>query len=229
AEIKSLRSIKDTARMGRDAWRFLFGKITQQRRMLKDPFAVFSAKWFAQQLGCQVVITVRHPAAFISSLKRLGWSFNFNDLLNQRLLMRDWLASFEDEIKDLQSKPNDVILRGALLWRMIYHVVHQYQQENQPFLIVRHKDLSLSPINEFKNLYKKLNILYTPKAQTGIRIATQFGNPAEVSEKSVHSVKLDSHANIFNWKKRLNPEEIDRIRESTADVAAHYYTDEDWA
>ena len=79
AEIKSLRSIKDGLRMLRD-WRiFIQGKLFDKRALLKDPFAVFSAPWFAQKLDCQVVITVRHPAAVASSLKRLNWSFDFSD------------------------------------------------------------------------------------------------------------------------------------------------------
>lgn len=53
-----------------------------KRALLKDPFAVFSVPWFAKKLNCQIVITVRHPAAFASSLQRLGWNFDFKDLLD---------------------------------------------------------------------------------------------------------------------------------------------------
>ena len=70
-EISSLRSRKDFLRMGRDFSIFLRGRLLRQRPLIKDPFAVFSAPWFAEQLGCRVVITVRHPAGFASSLKRL--------------------------------------------------------------------------------------------------------------------------------------------------------------
>ena len=59
--------------------------------LLKDPFAVLSLRWFAEVLHCRIVVTVRHPAAFASGLKRLGWSFDFGDLLRQPLLMRDHL------------------------------------------------------------------------------------------------------------------------------------------
>jgi hypothetical protein len=76
-EFRSLRSWKDALRMGRDGSIFLRGRVFHQRALLKDPFAVFSAPWFAQRLGSQVVISVRHPAAFVSSLVRLecaiGW------------------------------------------------------------------------------------------------------------------------------------------------------------
>lgn len=120
-EIKSIRSRKDFLRMGRDLSIFMQGKMKNQRALLKDPFAVFSAPWFAQQLNCQVVITVRHPAAFASSLKRLNWTFDFQDLLDQPLLMRDYLEPDRAQMKSIH--PEDIITQAALLWRMIYRAV----------------------------------------------------------------------------------------------------------
>ncbi|HAX71138.1 MAG TPA: sulfotransferase family protein, partial [Anaerolineae bacterium] len=72
-EIRSIRSVKDFLRMGRDFRIFFNGSMHGQRALIKDPFAVFSTPWFAKRLNCQVVITARHPGGFVSSLKRLGW------------------------------------------------------------------------------------------------------------------------------------------------------------
>ena len=81
AEIRSTRSRKDFLRMGRDFIIFYNGSLRGQRVLIKDPFAVFSTPWFAKKLNCKVVVTVRNPGAFASSLKRLGWNFDFKDLL----------------------------------------------------------------------------------------------------------------------------------------------------
>jgi hypothetical protein len=69
-ELRSLRSRRDLLRMLRDAFAFASARAARKRPLIKDPFAVFSARWFADRLDCRVVITVRHPAAFASSLKR---------------------------------------------------------------------------------------------------------------------------------------------------------------
>ena len=53
AEIRSLRSIKDFLRMGRDFKIFSDGLLHGQRALIKDPFAVFSFPWFAKKLGCR--------------------------------------------------------------------------------------------------------------------------------------------------------------------------------
>jgi hypothetical protein len=78
-------------------------------------------------------------------------------------------------------------------------------------------------------LYKTLSIPFTPKVEARIIKATSTENPTEVSKRSIHSVNLDSRANIKIWQKRLTDKEIIRIREYTADVADLYYTDQDWA
>jgi hypothetical protein len=229
AELTYLRSLKDVGRMSRDFWRMGYGRITGQPPLLKDPFAVFSAPWFAERLGCQVVITVRHPAAFVSSLIRQQWSFNFNDLLDQSLLMRDWLALFEAEMRQAQKAQDDLLRRACLLWRLVYHVVQQYRQQGQPYHIVRHEDLSWQPVAQFRQLYQELGIPFTARAEKDIRQASGADNPSELSKDNIHSVKLNSQANIKNWQKRLSNEEIFRISSLTADVATHFYTDEDWA
>jgi hypothetical protein len=229
AELVRLRSLKDVGRMCRDIWRFGYGHLAGQSPLLKDPFAVFSAPWFADRLGCQVVITVRHPAAFVSSLIRQQWSFNFNDLLDQPLLVRDWLSPLEAEMRQMQATQGDPLARACLLWRLVYHVVQQYRQQGQPFHILRHEDLSLQPVAQFRQLYQALGIPFTPQAERRIRQATGADNPSELAEDNIHSVKLNSRANIKNWQKRLTAEEIKRVRSLTADVAAHFYNDEDWA
>lgn len=228
SEISSLRSMKDTLRMGRDINIFLRGKIFHLRPLLKDPFAVFSAEWFARRLGCQVVCIVRHPAAFVSSLIRLDWPFELHDLLHQPLLMRDWLEPFRGEIENLLEEPRELIAQGSLLWKMIYQVVFRLKEKNSDFNVIRHEDLSTDPIDKYRHLYAVMNLEYSPKVEEAILALSRAGNPEEVSINAAHSVRLDSRANLKNWKRRLSPEEITRIRQISEPVASLYYSDDDW-
>lgn len=225
-EIRSLRSAKDVARMGRDFSGFLRGRLAGQRVLIKDPFAVFSAPWFAERLDCRVVFTTRHPAGFASSLKRLNWPFDFKDLLEQPLLVRDLLD--EDRVAMESISIADTLGQAALLWRVIYRSAARMIKLYPSFIMVRHEDLSLDPVNEFGGLYKKLGLSFTPKVEQTVLNATSSENPNELSTKKVHSVKLDSRANIDNWKKRLSAEEIKHIREITSDVAELCYPDAEW-
>jgi len=225
-EIRSIRSFKDFLRMGRDFRIFSNGLLHGQRVLIKDPFAVFSAPWLAQRLNCKVVITVRHPAAFANSLKRLNWPFNFNDLLDQSWLMRDSLEPYRDEMQSMKS--DDIIGQAALLWKVVYRSVHSTRELNPDFIVVRHKDLSRDPVSGYRSLYALLGLDYTPRVEKIILDSTSPDNPVELSQKKTHSVKLDSLASVDNWKKRLTEDEIKRVREITEEVSHLYYSDSEW-
>jgi hypothetical protein len=225
-EVRSLRSRHDLLRMGRDFYIFYTGLIRGQRALLKDPFAVFSTPWFAKRLNCKVAITVRHPAAFASSLKRLNWPFDFQDLLDQPLLMRDHLEPYRDQMQSVQRE--DVIGQAALLWKLVYRAVHAACELNPNFIIVRHEDLSHDPIPGYRALYSSLGLEFTPRVEKIILNSSSSENPRELSRKKVHGFKLDSRANLDNWKKRLTVEEIERIRKITDEISNLYYSDAEW-
>jgi hypothetical protein len=225
-EIRSLRSRKDLLRMGRDFSIFMRGRLLRQIPLIKDPFAVFSAPWFAGRLGCRVVITVRHPAGFASSLKRLGWPFDFHDLLDQPLLMQNWLGVDRAEMESLGKE--DIIGQAALLWRMVYRVVARMMKLHPTFIVARHEDLSLDPVSGYRDLYAALELDFTPVVEKRILDSSSSDNPIELSKKKVHAVKLDSRANLDNWKRRLSKDEITRIRKMTGKIAKQFYSDEEW-
>jgi hypothetical protein len=227
-EIRSLRFRKDAIRMARDWGIFTRGRFLAQRPLLKDPFAIFSAPWFHDRLGCQVVITVRHPAAFASSLKRLGWDFDFSHLLDQPLLMRDLLGPFRSQMEAMCLATEDIIGQASLLWRITYEIAAAFCVRYPDFLIVRHEDLSLDPPGSFQKLYQVLGLDFTPQAQKAVSDSSSAENPGEVSKKAVHAVRLDSRANLHNWKRRLQSQEIDRVRQLTQTTAQHFYPDLAW-
>lgn len=227
AELASLRSGHDFLRMCRDAGIFLRGRLLRQRPLLKDPFAVFSLPWFARRLDCEIVVTVRHPAAFASSLKRLNWPFDFGDLLAQPLLMRDQLEPYRTGMESMPA--GDIIGQASLLWVMVYRSVQAARRSLPAVRVVRHEDLSLDPAAGFRDLYGQLGLDFTPRVEQSILRSSSSDNPAEVSRRNAHSVRLDSRANLHNWKRRLEPEEIRRVRALTEDVARDFYPEVEWS
>src|SRR5690606_12636932 len=149
---------------------------------------------FASRLNCKIVITVRHPAACASSLKRLQWSFDFEHLLDQPLLMRDHLGPYREAMQSMQK--DDVVGQAALLWKMIYRTVQLIREQHPDFLIVRHEDLSLAPIPGFRSLYTSLGLEFSPRVQKIIRNSSSAENPGELSRRKVHAVKLNSRASV---------------------------------
>jgi hypothetical protein len=226
-EARAINSVKDALRMLRDAYRFGRGRLLGSTPILKDPFAVFSVEWFARVLNCRIVIVVRRPQAFVASLKRLGWRFNFVDLRDQPALMRERLEPYRQEMEGISS--NDIVAQGMLLWRMIYDTAWDACRRCPEFITVRHEDLCREPVQGFHVLYDRLGLTFSPAVEAAILASTNAGNPTELSPKLVHSTKLYSRASLDNWRRTLSPQEVDRIRASTWDTFLKFYAPDEWS
>lgn len=224
--ITKAHGVRGVARVGRDQWRSRWHRLRQDRPIVKDPIAFFSAPWLAKTFDMDVLVMIRHPAAFCSSLKAKEWRFDFNHFLSQPLLMRDQLGVFEKEIRAYASQERDIIDQGILLWKCIHQTVARYQEEYPEWIFARHEALSANPGEGFRDIYQALGLEFTPTVESGIIALCGTHNPAE--ERSGDALKRNSRENIRNWERRLTREEIDRIRQKTAEVAGMFYTDEDW-
>ena len=235
-ELRQNHSPFDILRLIKYATSFAHGRIRRRRPLLDDPFAVFSAEWFARRFRCQVVVVVRHPAAIVSSRKRLGHRIDFTHFLQQPLLLRDWLAPFREDMERMVDRPDDVVGQGCLLWRMIYHAVADYRQRLDECYVVRHEDLSLDPLKEYAGLYRALALPFDDKVGAEIERATtgdarEKGHTWSLSLSGLSRTgfrPLDSRAHVKAWQGYLDRAEISRIHSLTDDVASVYYRAEDW-
>jgi Sulfotransferase domain len=208
-------------------WRS-FVESRSRRPLVKEPHAVFSADWFARRLGSDVVVTVRHPAAVVASWKRLDWSFDFTHLLRQPALVRDRLRPFAAEMEAALAPSQDLVDRVALLWRVVYHVVAEYRERFPEFHVVRHEDLSRDPLEEYRRLYDALGLPFTAEAAEAVAASSGGGNPKETRVENPHETRLDSRANLEHWRRRLDADEVARIRRITEETARLYYVDTEW-
>jgi hypothetical protein len=225
-QLRAIRSPRDAGRSARDLASFTVSRMRRSRPLLKDPIAVFSSEWLASRFDAQPIVLIRHPAAFASSLVRLGWTQDFGKLLDQPLLVRDHLGRFEDELRDFAAQERDVVAQAILLWRLIYSTVATFRERHPDWTFVRHEDLSLDPVSGFDALFATLGVEVDDGVRRAIARHSAEGNPTELREK--HDVRLDSAASIRSWRLRLAPEDVERIRAGVADVAPAFYSDEDW-
>jgi len=197
--------------------------------LIKDPIAIMSCEWLSQQFDISTIIMSRHPAAFVASIKRLGWGTHpENWALPQKFLMRDYLAPYEKEISALQSGNHDIIERASLAWKLHHHVIHLYKTKHNDWKFIRHEDISRDPVNGFKDLFSWTKLPFTPEIKQQINEHSGKSNPSNATAKE-KPIKLNSQANISNWKSQLTPAEIEQIRKNVEDVSKYFYTDKDWA
>ncbi len=226
-ELAGIRGPKDLLRMLRDGLEFRRHRASGVRPLVKDPLALFSAEWLAKEFDMQVVVVIRHPAAFASSVKRFGWTHPFEHFTEQPLIMRDHLAQFEAQVREYATGDYESIDHSILLWRLIYSTVHQYQERHPEWFFVKHEDLSKQPIDGYKKIFDNFGLDFTDHNRATIQDYSMGENPGE-TPADVGAFKIDSATNITAWKQRLTPDEIFRIREGTADVSRFFFGDDEW-
>jgi hypothetical protein len=199
----------------------------KRRALMKDPHAVFSAEWLADTFDMDVVMLVRHPAAFVGSLKKAQWAFRFDQLLEQPLLMTRHLEALRSRIEDAAHGSLDIVDQGILLWNAIYGVVAGYRDRRPEWIFRRHEDLSRDPARAFEELFETLGLRFTRRAKREVERRSRAGNPIE--PQAGDPIRRDSRANLGSWLRRLTPHEIERVRKGTEDVARHFYGDEEWS
>lgn len=228
AEISSLRSPRDAGRMVRDAARFARWRRAGRRPLVKDPIAVLAAPWLAREFDMNVVVTIRHPAAYASSMRRLGWTHDFSGFLAQPGLVDDLVPGLRGDIEAMAARPGDILDHASLLWNVIHTVIDRYRRDHPDWTFVRHEDLSAAPLDGFRDLADRVGLDFTPQVQAYVAETTRSGNPAEAGRGVVHELRRDSAASARTWHARLTPDEVDRVRAHTEAVASAFYSDAEW-
>ncbi len=114
--------------------------------VLKDPFCMRLALLLAREHGFRGIILMRHPAAWLTSLKRMGWDIPadvFPDLPMQSPASRTKIGFAHDV---------------GLFWRKMYEYATIEEKSSEGNLkIFRHEDLCVEPV------------------QTGVRVFSHVG------------------------------------------------------
>lgn len=231
AQLGQIKRGRDLLRMARDMGYFGAMRVRRARPVMKDPIALFAAEWLASRFGMAVVIAIRHPAAFVASLRAAGWDrFPFADLRDQPLLIEGPLALFKEEILAAAEERPDVIEMGILLWRIFHHEIDRYRREHPDWVFVRHEDLSRDPVPAFRDLFGRLGLAFSAGVEARMGAFLSEGADTRTLFKPGNTADLgrDSRGNIQSWKRRLEPGEIALIRARTADIAERFYGPEDW-
>ena len=130
------------------------------------------------------------------------------------------LSPFAADIEKFVKTPPDIIEQGILLWNIDYYILNEYRKTHPDWIIIKHEDLSLDPVGEYRKIYEKLDLHFGASVENKIKESSS-------ASKAGH-LKRDSKKNIHTWKKRLTEEEIERIVKGTESVWKAYYSEKDW-
>jgi len=227
AQLKRTKSKEDLEQLLRDARLFTRSRLLRARPLVKDPIAAFSASWLATTFGMATIVVVRHPAAFVASLKRLDWWPPFNDLRAQTALVRDLLGPFERDIDSMAAGGGDLVDRGGLMWLMMYSTLVSFHSRHPSWIFVRHEDLARDPVRGFARLFRQMELRYTSRIAQAVEWHST-GPLHGASESTAYEVRRDSLHAVSLWRSELTPNEIRRLRDRVQPLSQHFYSDSDW-
>jgi hypothetical protein len=190
-----------------------------RRRLFKDPDLVFFADDLERRHGFQVVILVRHPCAFYASVKRLGWRFPLDELLEQRALVERHLARYAEH---LAVRPRSHAEEAAILWLFVYSTLRDLLAGNPRLLLLRHEDVAERPLPTFKALCRRLGLDFDARLAARLARATG-GRRVAARANRAHDLVRDARALASHWTQALDPGEVKQIRGVVEPVYGFYY------
>lgn len=194
--------------------------LSNNRMLVKDPIACFSSEFLVKKYRMKCVCMMRHPAAFVASLVSLGWDPDISVVFCQDELVEEF--GFEE----LRSMANGTTIeRAACFWLMIYRALVVYVSRNEDMFFVRHEDLSVQPIDQFRLLYSRLGLAWSAEIEEQVIASTSDTSKAR---HSAHDVSRDSVRNLKKWRACLSSADLIVIRRITESVSDKFYSDDEW-
>lgn len=196
---------------------------TRPRYLLKDPIALMSAGWLYERYPLQVICTTRNPLAFVASLKKQGWDFDFNNILNQEELTDRFLSDYREPMRQAIGQ-SDFIERASLLWNVLNTMILHYREHFPEWFFTTHEEAAAHPLDTFQRMFAYVNLPFTQEIGSYIEKATSGGPGADAS--SHRFTPRDAKSTINEWESLLTGDEIERISESTSAVCRKIYGSE---
>lgn len=190
------------------------------RYLLKDPIALLSAGWLYERYNFLVICITRKPLAFVGSLKKQGWDFDFNNILCQERLVDEYLPKFKKQMKNVQNN-GDFIDRAALLWNVLNTIILQYKEKYSGWYFTTHEDVALNSHVRFKEMYEYVELPFTAEIENYIKEYTSDQNPGEA--KSHQYQPRDAERTLDSWKNRLTDIEMKKVIDTTQSVYNKLY------
>jgi Sulfotransferase family len=227
--IKELDGMSSAARMVRDCVNFAWWRLRGCRPLVKDPIAVLSAEWLQRTFGMDVVMLIRHPAAFALSVKRRNARHPFSHFVEQRHLIEGPLARHAEQLRAFAARESDITDQAGFLWRVLVDAILGFRRRHPDWLFVRYEDLTRDPGAGFRTICEHIDLPFAGNVRRAIEATTTSKNPTDATSARRHShFRRDITAIVDRWKRELSRDEIDRVRTWTEPMASTFYTDEDW-
>jgi hypothetical protein len=196
---------------------------SRPRYLLKDPIALMSAGWLYERYSPKVICTTRNPLAFVGSLKKQGWDFDFRNILNQEELVDRYFSDYMEPMQHALKK-STFIERVSLLWSVLNTMILHYREQYPEWFFTTHEEAAVNPIDTYRRMFSYTDLPFTPEIVSYIENATSASRQSDSS--SHRYTPRDAKSTIDEWQHLLTDREIESVSEITAEVCRKVYGSE---
>ncbi len=191
---------------------FLFFR--KRHVLMKLVYANLNLAWLHANLPhAQQVCVLRHPCGQFDSWKRLGWEPKPERLLDNDRLVADHLGPFAELIRAATGYWE----RAGALWAATVYVMHRQTAADSGRIILPYEWLCGDPAERFQQLYRRLDLTWSRKAERFLRDSDRE------DDQHTYSLTRPAARQIDKWRERLGPEEIEACRRFVEPFGLPYY------
>jgi sulfotransferase family protein len=193
--------------------RFPFLFLLKRHVLLKLVFANLNLAWFTAHLPqVRQLCLLRHPCGQFESWQRLGWEPRPDRLLENDRLVADHLDPFVELIRSARTYWE----RAGALWAATVHVIHRQTLADRQRLILAYEWLCGDPIPRFEDLYRRLGLPWTSRAE-------RFVRASNADDHDAYSLSRATATQVHEWKDRLSRDDIQACRRFVEPFGLPYY------
>ncbi len=195
-------------------WRWLKGtsilrqyvaaRVLRPRRIvLKDPYLSLSAQYLIEHHDFKVLFTIRHPGAFLASLRRVEWDAAewLDDLVEQGSCWRDERAMATTQA-----------MQAGLLWLVVNrHALETNRRFPNSAVLLFHENFCADPHGEMARVTRALGIAYSDTMRGAVTRATG-GDVVIPPAGTVSHLVRNAAAMVGEWRDRVSADDEAELR-----------------
>ena len=176
------------------------------RVVVKEVAAFLSVEWVAHLWRPQIVLIVRHPAAYAASVRNLRQEAEeierFRLLRDNPVLQERFLGNLDPKLAPIR----EPLEASVASWAIRNVVVFETRKRYPEWRVVGYEAVAEDPLGQFKRLYEDLGLLWDASAREAIQRRSTTESAGQFATSRVSKKHIDA------WRSRLSDDEILRIR-----------------
>lgn len=189
-------------RYGRRQWA---APLPGTRVIVKDPFAILSMRAIASTTRARIVLVYRHPAAVLTSYRRMGWTHDLDELR----------AALTHQPTDDSSLPRAGEHSEAEEFGAFWAGLHSgalADREYADVLVVSHEELAGGGWEAACRVFEALGLVPGKRLEDELR--TSHGPEGRTDEQRLHNFDRDP-ANVAHlWRDQIDAAELSDVERS---------------